>query len=145
MPGAAPDDGRTPVSTPLPDGTTAPPLSVILCDDNQILLDALCEVVRAQPDLELLGTASNATEALRLVHRHKPDLVVLDVRFPGGGHVVAQEIAQVSPATRMLAFSAYDDGGSMEQMRRAGVSEYMVKGVPNAEFVAALRRLGTDS
>lgn len=130
------------MSAPLPDGVTAPPLSVVLCDDNAILLDALCEVVGAQPDLEVIGTASNAAEALRLVDLHKPDLVVLDVRFPGGGHVVAQEIGQLSPATRTLAFSAYDDGGSMEQMRRAGVGEYMVKGVPNAEFVAALRRLG---
>lgn len=119
-----------------------PPLSVILCDDNAILLDALREVVQAQPDLEVLGMASDADEALRLVRRHKPDLVVLDVRFPRGGHLVAQEIGRASPATRMLAFSAYDDSDSVAQMRHAGVAEYMVKGVTNAEFLAALRRLG---
>ncbi|WP_327420336.1 hypothetical protein [Streptomyces sp. NBC_01230] len=68
--------------------------------------------------------------------------MVLDVRFPGGGHLVAQQIGRGSPVTRILAFSAYDDGSSMEEMRRAGVSEYMVKGVTNVEFLAALRRLG---
>ncbi|MET7548343.1 MULTISPECIES: response regulator [unclassified Streptomyces] len=122
--------------------TTVSRLRVILCDDNAILLDALREVVQAQPDLEVVGTASDAEEALHLVRRHKPDLVVLDVRFPGGGHLVAQQIGRDSPATRMLAFSAYDDSSSMEQMSRAGVSEYLVKGVTNAEFLAALRRLG---
>lgn len=124
------------------EGSTAPPLGVILCDDNRILVDALGEVVRAQPDLEVLGTASDADEALRLVRRYKPDLVVLDVRFPGGGHLVAQEIRRTSPATRVLAFSAYDDSGSVEQMRNAGVGQYVVKGVTNAEFLAALRGLG---
>ncbi|WP_330248687.1 MULTISPECIES: response regulator [unclassified Streptomyces] len=94
------------------------------------------------PDPEVLGTASDAEEALHLVRRHKPDLVVLDVRFPAGGHLVVQQIGRDSPATRMLAFSAYDDGSSMERMRNAGVGEYMVKGVTNAEFLAALRRLG---
>lgn len=122
--------------------STAAPLSVILCDDNAPLLDALCEVVRAQPDLEVLGTASDAEEALRLVRRHKPDLVVLDVRFPGGGPLLAREIGRASPATRTLAFSAYDDSASVEQMRRAGVSTYIVKGVTNAQFLAALRSLG---
>ncbi|MFF0049134.1 response regulator transcription factor [Streptomyces sp. NPDC005498] len=122
--------------------STVSRLRVILCDDNAILLDALREVVQAQPDLEVVGTASDAEEALHLVRRHKPDLVVLDVRFPGGGHLVAQQIGRDSPATRMLAFSAYDDSSSMEQMSRAGVSGYLVKGVTNAEFLAALRRLG---
>ncbi|MFI6080340.1 response regulator transcription factor [Streptomyces sp. NPDC051217] len=130
------------MTTGAPQEPADPPLTVILCDDNEILLDALREVVRAQPDLEVLGTASDAEEALRLVRRHKPDLVVVDVRFPGGGHLVAQETLRTSPDTRMLAFSAYDDSSSVEQMRRAGVSEYMVKGVTNAEFLAALRRLG---
>ncbi|MFC8238369.1 response regulator transcription factor [Streptomyces sp. NPDC057284] len=122
--------------------STVSRLRVIVCDDNAILLDALREVVQAQPDLEVVGTASDAEEALHLVRRHKPDLVILDVRFPGGGHLVAQQIRRDSPATRMLAFSAYDDSNSMEQMSRAGVSEYLVKGVTNAEFLAALRRLG---
>ncbi|MFJ7948553.1 response regulator transcription factor [Streptomyces sp. NPDC096354] len=129
------------MTTASSEDSTVSRLSVILCDDNAILLDALREVVQAQPDLLVLGTASDAEAALHLVRQHKPDLVVLDVRFPGGGHLVAQQIGRDSPATRMLAFSAYDDGSSMEEMRRAGVSEYMVKGVTNAEFLAALRRL----
>ncbi|MEJ8653481.1 response regulator transcription factor [Streptomyces sp. MS1.AVA.3] len=127
--------------------TTAPghamgsPLGVLLCDDNEMLLEALREVVQAQPDMDVVGTAFNAEQAIRLARRHQPDLVVLDVRFPGGGHSVAREIARCSPDSRIVAFSAYDDKGSVEEMRRAGVSEYLLKGVTNREFLAVLRRV----
>ncbi|MFD5074327.1 response regulator transcription factor [Streptomyces sp. NPDC058371] len=118
------------------------PLGVILCDDNAMLLDALRDVVQAQPDLEVLGTASNAEQAIRLVRRHQPDLVVLDVRFPGGGHTLAREIARCSPDSGIVAFSAYDDKGSVEEMKRAGASEYVLKGASNQDLLAVLRRVG---
>lgn len=122
------------------DGSPRSPLTVILCDDNALLLETLAEVVQAQPDLEVVGTASDGKQALRLATRHQPDLVVLDVRFPGGGHVVAGGIARCSPDSRIVAFSAYDDKGSIEQMQSVGVSEYVLKGASNRELLAALRR-----
>lgn len=121
-------------------GSPRSPLSVVLCDDNALLLETLSEVVRAQPDLEVVGTACDSEQALRLASHHQPDLVVLDVRFPGGGHVVARGIAGCSPASRIVAFSAYDDKGSIEQMKNAGVSEYVLKGASNRELLGALRR-----
>ncbi|WP_202534279.1 response regulator transcription factor [Streptomyces sp. SID3212] len=121
------------------------PLSVLLCDDNDMLLDILREVVDAQPDLHVVGTASDAEGAVRLALRHEPDLVVLDVRFPGGGPNVAREIARCSPDSRVVAFSAYSDKSSVEGMMRAGVSAYVVKGVTNREFLGALRRVGQVS
>ncbi|MFF1714028.1 response regulator transcription factor [Streptomyces sp. NPDC058268] len=114
---------------------------MILCDDNAMLLETLSEVVQAQPDLEVVGIARDSERALELAYRHQPDLVILDVRFPGGGHSVAKGIARCSPASRIVAFSAYDDKGSMEQMRNAGVSEYVLKGASNRELLAALRRV----
>ncbi|MGW7072315.1 response regulator [Streptomyces sp. NPDC054855] len=122
------------------DDCPRPPLRVVLCDDNALLLETLSEVVEAQPDLEVVGTARDSEQALRLAAHHQPDLVVLDVRFPGGGHVVARDIAQCSPASRIVAFSAYDDKGSVEQMQNAGVAEYVLKGASNRELLAALRR-----
>ncbi|GAA1519087.1 hypothetical protein GCM10009730_27110 [Streptomyces albidochromogenes] len=123
--------------------STGSPWRVILCDDNPMLLEALCEVVTAQPDLEVVGTALNADQAIALARRHEPDLVVLDVRFPGGGHFVAKEIARCSPDSRVVAFSAYGDKGSVDEMRNAGVAEYVLKGATNREFLAALRRVAS--
>ncbi|MFJ1596551.1 response regulator transcription factor [Streptomyces sp. NPDC088261] len=121
------------------------PLSVLLCDDNDLLLDVLREVVEAEPDLRVVGTASDAEQAVRLALRHEPDVVVLDVRFPGGGHNVAREIARCSPDSRVVAFSAYGDTSSVEGMTRAGVSAYVLKGVTNREFLGVLRRVGRGS
>ncbi|MFJ4843351.1 response regulator transcription factor [Streptomyces sp. NPDC088746] len=123
-----------------PDGSPGSPFSVILCDDNVTLLGTLSEVVQAQPDLKVVGTACNGEQALRLTDLHQPDLVILDVRFPGGGPSVARDIGRSSPASRIVAFSAYDDKGSVEQMMSAGVTEYVLKGASNKELVAALRR-----
>ncbi|WP_406099694.1 response regulator transcription factor [Streptomyces sp. NBC_01013] len=123
-----------------PDGFPGSPFSVILCDDNVMLLETLSEVIQVQPDLEVVGAARNDRQALLLANRHRPDLVILDVRFPGGGPSVARDIARCSPASRIVAFSAYDDKGSVEQMMSAGVCEYVLKGASNRELVAALRR-----
>ncbi|MFD5102723.1 response regulator [Streptomyces albidochromogenes] len=122
---------------------TGPPWRVILCDDNPMLLEALGEVVAAQPDLKVVGTALNADQAIELARRHQPDLVVLDVRFPGGGHFAAKEIARCSPDSGVVAFSAYGDKGSVDEMRNAGVAEYVLKGATNREFLAALRRVAS--
>ncbi|MFF2521052.1 response regulator [Streptomyces liangshanensis] len=121
------------------------PLNVLLCDDNTLLLDVLCEVVDAEPDMRVVGTATDPGTAIELVLRHEPDVVVLDVRFPGGGHRVAREIARRAPDSRVVAFSAYGDQGSVDGMKRAGVFAYVLKGVTNREFLDALRRAGHRS
>jgi DNA-binding NarL/FixJ family response regulator len=136
-PGQRPAPARVPPIAP-----AATPLRVLICDDNDMLREALGEIVAAQPDLELVGGAIHADEAVRLVARWRPDVVVLDVRFPGGGPDSARRMLRVAPDTRILAFSAYSDSGAMTSMEAAGVREYLVKGVTNAEFVAAVRRVG---
>ncbi|WEH39077.1 response regulator transcription factor [Streptomyces sp. AM 2-1-1] len=124
-----------------PGGLPGPsPLSVLLCDDNPMILESLGDVVRAQSDMEIVGTARDGARALELAQRLRPDIVVLDVRFPGGGPSVAREIARCSPDSRIVAFSAYDYKGSAEQMLSVGVLEYVLKGVSNRDFLAALRR-----
>jgi DNA-binding NarL/FixJ family response regulator len=132
------------VTAAAPDGSPDPPFSVLLCDDNVMLLETLREVVQAQSDLKVVGTACNGEQALQLAYSHQPDLVVLDVRFSGGGNSVARGIAQCSPASRIVAFSAYDDKGSVEQMISAGAFEYVLKGVSNRELLGALRRAASS-
>ncbi len=69
---------------------------------------------------------------------------MLDVRMPGGGGPrAARRILAHAPRTRILAFSAYDDSGTVAEMMSAGIVEYLLKGAPNTEIVAAVRRAGT--
>jgi DNA-binding NarL/FixJ family response regulator len=125
--------------------TTAPaPLSVLVCDDDSMIRDALHDVLQAEPDLEVVATARDTEEAIALAELHAPAVAVLDVRMPGGGGAyAAREIGVRSPGTRILAFSAYADVGSVAELKRAGVNDYLIKGVTNAEIVAAVRRLGS--
>ena len=118
-------------------------LRVLISDDDPMIRDALRDVLQAEPDLEVVAVAVDADEAIELTRAHVPAVAVLDVRMPGGGgQRAAREIRRLSPTTRIVAFSAYGDTGALEEMRRLGVTEYLRKGVPNTEIVAAVRRLG---
>ncbi|MFG1808110.1 response regulator transcription factor [Streptomyces sp. NPDC049040] len=120
-------------------------LRVLVCDDNDTLRAALAEVVRAQPDLDLAGSAADADEAIRLAVACRPHVVVLDVRFPGGGPHTAQQIIRAVPGVRVLVFSAYGDQGTRAEMAAAGVSGYLVKGIANVRLLAEIRAQGAEA
>ncbi|MFG3438142.1 response regulator transcription factor [Nonomuraea sp. NPDC047897] len=98
----------------------------------------LREVLQAQPDLDVVAVAQDAEEAIHLAERHTPHVAILDVCMPGGGAHAAREIRRRCPRTRIMAFTAYGDAGAVEEMRRAGVSEYLLKGLSNTDIVAAV-------
>ncbi|SDY44181.1 Response regulator receiver domain-containing protein [Amycolatopsis xylanica] len=121
-------------------------LRVLVSDDDPMIREALRDVLEAEPDFDVVATAGDTDEAIELTERLTPAVVVLDVRMPGGGGPRAtREIRLRSPRTRILAFSAYSDLGMVREMKQLGAAEYLVKGVTNAEIVAAVRRLGTAS
>ncbi|MFI9815991.1 response regulator [Saccharothrix variisporea] len=119
------------------------PLRVLICDDDTLIGEALHDVLTAEPDLSVVAVARTADDAIALAERHSPDVAVLDVRMPGGGGPrVAREIRRRSPSTRLMAFSAHVDVAVVDEMRREGVLEYLVKGATNADIVATVRRVG---
>ncbi|WP_052488701.1 response regulator transcription factor [Streptomyces sp. 150FB] len=125
--------------------TPGGPLRVLICDDNDMLRAVLAEVVDAQPDLTLAGSAADAGEAIQLAVARRPHVVVLDLRFPGGGPYTAQQIIQAVPGVRVLVFSAYGDRGARSEMAAVGIAGYLVKGVSNAQLLAEVRALGAEA
>ncbi|MBW4721247.1 response regulator [Saccharothrix obliqua] len=116
--------------------------TVLICDDDALIREALHEVLTAEPDLTVVAAARNATDAVDLAERHSPDVVVVDIRMPGGGGIhVARELRHRCPSARIMVFSAHADPAAIAEMRLAGVTEYLVKGVPNREIVATVRKL----
>jgi DNA-binding NarL/FixJ family response regulator len=119
-------------------------ITVLVCDDDPLIRSALRDVLAAEPGLDVVAVASGPVEAADLALRHLPAVAVLDMRMPdGGGPRTAREVAQCSPRTAILAFSAYSDAASVQEMTRAGAAEFLAKGARNTEIVAAVRRLGT--
>lgn len=116
-------------------------VSVLIGDDEPMIREALREVLEAEPDIEVVAVAEDVDETILLAAQHAPT-VAIDVRMPnGGGARAAREIRSQSPGTRIMAFSAYGDNGIVDEMVRAGVSEYLLKGTSNAAIVAAVRRI----
>jgi DNA-binding NarL/FixJ family response regulator len=116
-------------------------ITVVLADDDRTFSAALQEVIVTAPQLRLVGLAGDATEAVALAERHRPDVVVLDVRMPGGGVEAAREVRRRSPATSIIALSAYEDRDNVASMARAGAHEYLVKGrVTSDDVVRAIRQ-----
>lgn len=120
-------------------------MRVLICDDDPMIRGALHDVLGAEDGIEVVAAARDADEAIALAEHHSPDVMVLDVRMPGGGGPrAAREIRSRAPGTGIVAFSAHDDARTAEEMTRAGGSEYLTKGAPNAEIVAAVRRAAAD-
>jgi DNA-binding NarL/FixJ family response regulator len=115
---------------------------VLICDDDPMIREALREVLQAAPDIEVVAVATNTDEAILLAERHAPTVAILDIRMPGGGGPrAARELRLRFPALAILSFSAYGDPRAVDDMRRAGAGDHLLKGVRNSEIVAAVRRL----
>ena len=115
-------------------------ITVVLADDDRTFSAALQEVIVTTPELRLVGLAGDAAEAVALAERHRPDVAVLDVRMPGGGVEAAREVRRRSPATSIIALSAYEDRDNVASMAGAGAREYLVKGrVTSDDVVLAIR------
>ncbi len=121
---------------------SADPIRVLLADDEPGLRTALTELFSHEDRVELIGTAADAEEAIRLAESDLPDVALIDVRMPeGGGPHATRGISRVSPGTRVIALSAYEDRTNVLDMLRAGAVGYMVKGTAADELVHGIEEV----
>ncbi len=112
---------------------------VLVADDEPVIRLALEELISRHPDLEFVGAAADAQEAIDKAASLRPDVVLLDVRMPeGGGPRAAAEIDALPDPPSTVAFSAYDDRSAIMSMLDAGACGYLVKGAGNADIVGTL-------
>jgi DNA-binding NarL/FixJ family response regulator len=105
------------------------------------LRQGLVELLEDTSDLICVAAVGDAHAAVLEAAQCQPDIAVLDVMMPGGGGLsAALGIREVSPQTRMLAYSASSDRASVIQMLRSGARGYLVKGAPAQDLMAGLRR-----
>jgi EAL domain-containing protein (putative c-di-GMP-specific phosphodiesterase class I)/CheY-like chemotaxis protein len=117
------------------------PIRVLIADDEAEIRAALAELIGAEDGVSIVGTAGNADEAAALASSTAPDVALVDVKMPSGGGVrAAREILRLSPRTRVLALSAYEDRETVLAMLGAGAVGYLVKGTPPEDIVHAIAR-----
>lgn len=114
---------------------------VLLVDDHPLFRTGLAVVLTREPDLEVIGEAGNASEALELARRLEIDIAVVDVLMPLiSGITLSIELHEVRPQCRVLGLSVVDDPGVIADMLRVGASGFALKTQPVDEVIEAIRQ-----
>jgi DNA-binding NarL/FixJ family response regulator len=115
-------------------------IRVLLVEDHRMVREALGEVLKKMPDVEVVGEAGNAREALEQVAVHSPDVVVLDIRLPDvNGIEVAARMRDNGSTAKIVALSGFADRRFVTAMLRSGATAYVTKSAAGTELVRAIR------
>lgn len=115
--------------------TTTP--SIVVCDDHTLVRQSLVRMVSRLGDV--VGEAANGRDALEVVERLRPDLVLLDVNMPApDGLEVAKHIRATWPETRIAIVTMLDDDETLRRATTVGVDAYLTKSSSSTEFVSAI-------
>jgi DNA-binding NarL/FixJ family response regulator len=118
------------------------PIGVLITDDHVVVRMGLRSMIESEPDMRVVGEASNGDEALELYRQTPPDLVLMDLRMPRMGGVEATvAIRAHDPHAHILVLTTYDGDESIYQALKAGAQGYLLKDVNRDEFLIALRKV----
>ncbi len=115
-------------------------IRVIIAEDHAVVREGTRQLLEREPDIQVVGEAANGVEAVGLVERLRPDVAMLDISMPVMGGIEATEkIKAIQPSTAVLILTAYDDDQYVFALLGAGAAGYLLKDVPAAEVVRAVR------
>ena len=115
-------------------------IKIFLVDDHFTVIDGLRSLLEKENDFKIVGEAQDAKTAMRLIHKLRPDVVILDVELHGVlGTTITEEIVEEYKA-KVIAFSGHDNMKYIQQMLLAGASGYVLKGGERREIIRAIRK-----
>jgi len=117
-------------------------IRVAIADDQQLIRGGFRSLLESEPDIEVVGEAGTGTEAVALVTAEKPDVVLMDIRMPGGDGLWATEqiVANADLAeTRIVIVTTFEIDEYVGQAIRAGASGFLVKDTEPVELIRAVR------
>ena len=118
-------------------------LRVFLLDDHEVVRRGIRELLESEDDIEVVGEAGTAEEALSRIPPTRPQVAVLDVRLPDGDGVeVCREIRSRHPEIQCLMLTSFADDDALFSSIMAGASGYVLKQVKGTDLVDAIRRVG---
>lgn len=115
---------------------------VLICDDHAIVRTGLRTLLRAEPTMELVGEATGGYEALDLVEKTRPDVLLLDLSMPDlDGISVTREAKRRFPEVRILILTVHEEQALLREAIRAGASGYILKQAAENELLSAIQVL----
>jgi DNA-binding NarL/FixJ family response regulator len=128
-----------------PPGAGTKPIKLLLVDDQPAVRRGLRMRFALEPDLEVIGEAGDATEAISLAQTLGPDVVLMDVDMSDiDGILAIAMLRQVAPHSTVVIFTLYDDAAMRARVREAGAAAFVAKHQTEEALLAAIRRAAVE-
>ena len=117
---------------------------VFLLDDHEIVRRGIADLLAGEDDIEVVGEAGTAAEAMARIPAARPDVAVLDARLPDGSGIdVCRDIRSARPQTHCIILTSYDDDDAIFAAVMAGAAGYLLKEVRGLSLVEAIRQVAS--
>jgi two-component system, NarL family, response regulator NreC len=118
------------------------PISIVLADDHPVVRRGLRALLGSEPGLVIVGEAGDGLEAVRIVERLRPDVLLLDLMMPGlGGLEVLRVVRRRAPATRVAVLSMHNTPAFVAAALLNGATGYLLKGCDEGDLIRAVREV----
>ncbi len=118
-------------------------LRILLVDDHEVVRVGVRALIERQPGMEVAGEATTVREAVSQVEQLAPDVVVLDIRLPGGNGLEAcRQIKDLRPETRIIVLTSYPDDEVLFDAIACGADGYVLKQIGSDDLIRALQQVG---
>ena len=115
-------------------------MKIFICDDQVLVREGLEMLLNLDPDIEVVGTAGNGKEAVELAGKHKPDIVLVDLKMPVmNGIEATRTISTAFPEIKVLVLTTYDHDEWLFDAIRAGASGYLLKDARREDIINAIK------
>jgi len=116
---------------------------ILLVDDHEVVRLGLKALLDRHPNFEVVGEAGNAREAVEFAEELEPDVIVMDIRLPGGSGIEAcQEITDKRPDSKVIMLTSYAEDEMLFSAIRAGAAGYVLKQIGGEDLVRAIEAVG---
>jgi DNA-binding NarL/FixJ family response regulator len=120
-------------------------IRVLIVDDHPLFRKGMRSLLESEPDITIIGEATNGLEAVELALTHQPDVVLMDLQMPdGGGLTATRELTDRDPDVRILVVTLFEDDDSIFTALRAGARGYILKDSDEEEIMRAIRAVAGD-
>lgn len=117
-------------------------ITVLIVDDHPLMRVGIAAIINAQPDMRVVGQASNSSEAVALFSLHHPSITLMDLRLPdGSGADAIRSIRKAEPKARIVVVTTYEGDEDIHQAIASGAQGYVIKGMPYELLVNAIRKV----
>lgn len=115
-------------------------VKVMICDDQHIVCEGLEKILSTDPELEVVGIASDGLEALEMIPKVKPDLVLMDLKMPHmNGAIATRKIKESYPDVEVLILTTYDDDEWVFDAIRSGAAGYLLKDLTPEKLIESIK------